>query len=185
MNEQESKKKQRWLFRTGTGATNWLWLSLGIIVIDQVTKWLIVENISLHERVPVMPFLDFTYRQNPGAAFGFLAEAGGWQQWLFIPLAIGISAAILIWLRQLPRKGQTLLALTLALVLAGALGNVIDRALNQYVIDFILVYYAPWNFEYPAFNVADSAITIGAVLLVYDAFFGTRPADNSTDSPKD
>jgi signal peptidase II len=137
-----------------------------VIGLDQWTKRLIVLRFDEFDRLPLLPVLEFMRLHNEGAAFSFLDDAGGWQRWLFIGLGIGVSLLILFWLRQLPRRGQGLLAAGLALVLGGALGNVIDRVLHGYVIDFIRVFYGEWDF--PAFNVADTAITIGAALLILE-----------------
>jgi signal peptidase II len=112
-----------------------------------------------------LPVLDIMRLHNEGAAFSFLSAAGGWQRWVFIGLGVVVSAGILIWLRRLP-KGQSLLAAGLSLILGGALGNVIDRVLLGHVIDFIRVHYEDHYF--PAFNVADTAISIGAALIILD-----------------
>jgi len=154
------------------GATPWLWLSLLVIVSDQITKWLIFTQVELSDRIFLNPLLDITHRHNTGAAFSFLADQSGWQRWLFSGLAIVVSVVILVWLRRLPRRGQKMLAGGLALILGGALGNVIDRVHYGFVIDFILVHYGDWQF--PAFNVADSAITVGAAFLIIDSLFGAE-----------
>jgi signal peptidase II len=156
--------ERRW-FALNSGASNWLWLSVVVIVLDQATKFLITANFAEFESVTLLPMLDFMRLHNEGAAFSILDDASGWQRWAFTALGIGVSVGILVWLRRLP-AGQNLLAAGLALVLGGALGNVIDRALWGHVIDFIRVHYGEWYF--PAFNVADSSITIGAVLLILD-----------------
>lgn len=152
--------------RLGTRCVLWLALSLVVVAIDQLTKLLITENLSLYQRVNVLPVLDLVRMHNTGAAFSFLADASGWQNWLFAGVAIVVSAALVWWLVSLPRSGQAVLALGLALVLGGAIGNLVDRVLYGYVIDFILWYYREWS--YPAFNVADSAITCGVILILYD-----------------
>ena len=149
----------------------WLWLSVAVIAADQLTKELATAYLQLDERVPVMPLLNMTLKHNPGAAFSLLADSGGWQRWLFVGLALAVSAFIVAWLKRL-RPGQTSLAVALALVLGGALGNVWDRVVLGYVVDFIDVYYGTWH--WPAFNVADAAISIGAVLLVFDALRGEK-----------
>lgn len=160
-----SVSERRW-FGLDAGASNWLWLSMLVIALDQWTKRLIVVRFEEFERLPLLPVLEFMRLHNEGAAFSFLDDAGGWQRWLFIGLGIGVSVLILLWLRQLPRRGQPIMAAGLALVLGGALGNVIDRVFHGYVIDFIRVFYGAWDF--PAFNVADTAITIGAALLILE-----------------
>ena len=145
----------------------WLWLSLGVIALDQATKFLATRFLDLYERVEVLPVLDFTLLHNTGAAFSLLAGASGWQRWFFIGLAFTVSAVLMVWIWRTPR-GEKLLPLSLSLILGGALGNVIDRIVHGYVVDFI---HAHWGAAYfPAFNIADSAITIGAGLLILDAF---------------
>ena len=147
-------------------------LSAGIVTADQASKAWIINNYALYEPHPVLPVLDITRLHNPGAAFSFLAGAGGWQRWLFTVLAVVVSGAIIHWLRSLDGVRQKLLATGLALVLGGALGNVIDRIRFGYVVDFI---HAHWNQAYfPAFNVADSAISIGAALIILDALLDWR-----------
>jgi signal peptidase II len=157
--------ERRW-FGLHAGASNWLWLSLAVIALDQWTKYLITDHLDEFEEVILLPVLELMRLHNQGAAFSFLSGASGWQRWLFTGLALVVSAAILTWLRRLPARGRNLLAAGLCLVLGGALGNVIDRVLWGHVIDFIRVHYEGWFF--PAFNVADSAITIGAGLLILD-----------------
>jgi signal peptidase II len=145
----------------------WLWLSAAVIALDQATKFLVVRFFELYERVEVLPVLDFTLMHNTGAAFSMLAGASGWQRPFFIALGIGVSLLLAIWMWRTPR-GDKLLPVALSLILGGALGNVIDRVRLGYVIDFI---HAHWGASYfPAFNIADSAITIGAGLLIIDSF---------------
>ena len=145
----------------------WLWLSLAVVALDQATKFLVTRFLALYERVEVLPVLDFTLLHNTGAAFSLLAGASGWQRWFFIGLAGVVSAVLVVWIWRTPR-GEKLLPLALALILGGAVGNVIDRIWHGYVVDFI---HAHWGGAYfPAFNIADSAITIGAALLIVDAF---------------
>lgn len=150
----------------------WLWLSLFVIAFDQATKFLATRFLELYERVVVLPVLDFTLLHNTGAAFSILANASGWQRMFFITLGIAVSLALVVWLWRLPR-GEKMLPLALALIVGGALGNVIDRVAHGYVIDFIHVH---WGASYfPAFNIADSSITIGAALLILDAFRERHP----------
>lgn len=149
----------------------WLWLSLAVVVLDQLTKYWAVSALPLYTPVAVMPSLNLTLTRNTGAAFSLLNDAGGWQRWLFIGLALLVSTAIVVWLRRL-RPGQGWWACALALVAGGAVGNVIDRLAHGYVIDFIDVYYRHWH--WPAFNLADSAITVGAAMLVIEGLFGGR-----------
>ena len=144
----------------------WSWVSLLVIVLDQLTKLWASSALSYAEPVPIIPFLNLTLLHNTGAAFSFLSEAGGWQRWFFALVALVISAVILVWIRRLP-NGKVWLAISLALVLGGALGNVWDRIFLGYVVDFIDVYYQRWH--WPAFNLADAAISVGAVMLIIDS----------------
>jgi signal peptidase II len=148
-------------------ATVWLLLSAFIVLADQLTKSYITQHYGEFEFTTVLPILDITRMHNVGAAFSFLASASGWQRWLFIALAVGVSLAIMAWLWRMPRSEHHLLAAGLALVLGGAIGNVIDRIRLGHVVDFI---HFHWDRAYfPAFNVADSAITVGAACLLLDA----------------
>lgn len=154
-------------FALDAGASAWLWLALAVITGDQWTKFLIVSSFDEFDSVTLLPVLDFMRLHNTGAAFSFLSDASGWQRWMFTGLGIAVSVGIFVWLRRLPARGQHLLAVSLALIMGGALGNVIDRILWGHVIDFIRVHYQQWYF--PAFNVADSAITVGAAFLILDS----------------
>jgi signal peptidase II len=155
----------------GHGA-RWLLLSAFIVIADQLTKSYISAHFGEFEFISILPVLDITRMHNVGAAFSFLATASGWQRWLFIGLAVGVSIAITVWLCRLPRKGHVLLAAGLALVLGGAVGNVIDRIRLGAVVDFI---HFHWDRAYfPAFNVADSAITVGAAFLLLDALLESK-----------
>lgn len=147
-----------------------LWLTLAIVIIDQITKLWVDGSFSLHERLPVIDgFFDLTLAYNPGAAFSFLADQNGWQRWFFTGLTFVISIALFIWLKFLsPLHRWT--ALAICLVLGGAFGNLIDRIAYGHVVDFLLFYIEPWY--WPAFNVADSAIVVGVVLLVVTELFG-------------
>jgi len=140
-----------------------------IVVVDQLTKWAIVEWIPLYDKVPLNSFLNLTHQQNSGAAFSFLANAGGWQRWFFVILATGVSAVIAVWIWRIRSESQTVLSAGLALVLGGAVGNLIDRILLGHVTDFIQVWFGSWAF--PSFNVADAGISVGAALLIIDALF--------------
>jgi signal peptidase II len=152
-------------------AAIWLLLSAFVIVADQLSKGYITDHFGEFEFVKILPVLDITRMHNVGAAFSFLASASGWQRWVFIGLAVVVSLAIFVWLLRL-RGGHSLLAAGLALVLGGAVGNVIDRIRLGHVIDFI---HFHWDRAYfPAFNVADSAITVGAACLLLDALFEGR-----------
>jgi signal peptidase II len=153
-------------------ALAWTWLSALVVVLDQLAKWYVVGRFGLYEILPVAPVLDLTRLHNEGAAFGILADAGGWQRWFFLALAGAIGAAILYWLRSLPPKGQNWLAIGLALILGGALGNGWDRFIDGYVVDYL---HFHWDEHYfPAFNVADIAITTGAIMLIIDALLESR-----------
>jgi signal peptidase II len=154
------------------GALRWLVVTAIVIGLDQWTKLLIIENFAEFDSVVLLPVLEFMRLHNEGAAFSFLAGASGWQRWLFIVLGIGVSIGIAVWLYKLPARGQSLLAAALSLVMGGALGNVIDRVRFGYVVDFIRVHYEQWYF--PAFNIADSAITVGAALLILDSLLYAR-----------
>jgi signal peptidase II len=152
--------------------SSWLLLSALVILADQASKAFIAGHYLEFEFTRLLPVLDITCMHNVGAAFSFLASASGWQRWLFIGLAGVVSIGITFWLVKLPRGTHALLAAGLALVLGGALGNLIDRVRLGYVIDFI---HFHWERAYfPAFNVADSAITIGAACLLLDAFFEAK-----------
>jgi signal peptidase II len=152
--------------KLGSRSVYWLLLSTVVVALDQVTKLLVIENLTLYQRVQITPFFDLVRLHNTGAAFSFLADASGWQNWLFTGIAVVVSVGILYWLVTLPSKNRRALAMGLALVLGGAIGNVIDRSFYGYVVDFILFHYQEWS--YPAFNLADSAITCGVILILYD-----------------
>jgi len=147
------------------------WMSVAILIVaaDQATKWAIIEWVPLYDRVPINDFLNLTHQQNKGAAFSFLADQSGWQRWFFVALASAVSVMITVWLWRIRHDGPVVLVAGLALVLGGAVGNLIDRLMLGYVTDFIQVWFGDWAF--PSFNVADSAISVGAVLLIIDAFF--------------
>lgn len=145
----------------------WLGLSLVALVLDQASKLLVDSTMQLYQSIPLLPFFKLTYVHNTGAAFSFLSEAGGWQRWFFAGLALVISIVIAVWLSRL-EKHETLLAVALSLILGGAVGNLIDRLAYGYVIDFLDVYYGTWH--WPAFNIADSAITLGVVLMLAESF---------------
>jgi signal peptidase II len=147
----------------------WMVVASLVVAADQATKWAIVEWVELYGRVPINSFINITHQQNSGAAFSFLAGAGGWQRWFFVVLATVISAVITVWLWRIRKEGPLVLMAGLSLVLGGAVGNLIDRARLGYVTDFIQVWFGNWAF--PSFNVADSAISVGAALLIIDALF--------------
>ncbi|XID74893.1 signal peptidase II [Alkanindiges sp. WGS2144] len=146
----------------------WLLLAIVSIVLDQYTKHVASTHLIFAEPVPVLPFLNWTLLHNYGAAFSFLSDAGGWQRYFFTILAAVVSVAFIVWLMRMPRRLK-ILPLAIALILGGALGNLIDRVSLGYVVDFIHVYYQ--NYHFPAFNIADSSITLGTILLIIDTFF--------------
>jgi signal peptidase II len=162
---------------TKPNALPWLLVSVLVIALDQLSKWWALNALQpAGVPHPVIPgFLNWTLAFNTGAAFSFLAQSGGWQRWFFVGLAVVISVALMIWLARTARR-EWRTALPLAMVIGGALGNLIDRLHASQVTDFIQVYYRDWY--YPTFNVADSGICVGAVLLI---LFGLRqPAPNKT-----
>ncbi|SFM97488.1 signal peptidase II [Formivibrio citricus] len=146
----------------------WLALALVVIVLDQASKQAILASLAYGERLAVIPgFFNLTLAYNPGAAFSFLADAGGWQRHFFTALALGVSAGIVYMLKK--HLAESRFCLQLSLILGGAIGNVIDRILYGHVVDFIQIHYQSWY--YPAFNIADSAICIGVGLMLFDGFF--------------
>jgi signal peptidase II len=144
--------------------TRIIWFSLSIVIVlfDQISKWLILHTLELYQNIHVFPGFDLTLQHNKGAAFSFLAQQPGWQRWFFVGLAAIMSLAIFLWLTRL-KENEKVEGLGLALILGGAIGNLIDRLVFGHVVDFILLYYKDWQF--PAFNIADSAICVGVVLL--------------------
>ena len=146
----------------------WVGLSIVAIILDQWTKWIATEHLIYGQQNPVLPFLNWTLLHNYGAAFSFLSDAGGWQRYFFTGLAGIVSIIFLFWLMRMPKKMMVLPA-AIALILGGAVGNLIDRVSLGYVVDFIHFYYN--NSHFPAFNIADSAITLGTILLLIDTFF--------------
>lgn len=144
------------------------WLSLAMILVglDQLTKVLAEDWLAPYEPVPLIPLLNLTLMYNEGAAFSLLSDAGGWQRWFFVVVGLGVTGILVVWLRGL-KAGERLQAWGLTLIIGGALGNLIDRILYGRVVDFIDVYYDRWH--WPAFNLADSAITVGVGLLIWEA----------------
>ena len=154
---------------------HWIWLSSLVVIFDQITKYIAEDMLIRHRPVNIIEGLNMTLVYNRGAAFSFLSNAGGWQRWFFMVLSLGISIALVIWLRQLSRteEGKRMFLVTgLALILGGAVGNLIDRTRYGHVIDFIDVYYK--TLHWPAFNIADSAIFLGAIFLIIDMFKHTE-----------
>jgi signal peptidase II len=153
------------------GSLGFLAVSGAVVVVDQATKLAVERELALFQSVSVLPVLEITRLHNTGAAFSFLANEAGWQRWLFTALALVVSAALAVWLSRIDR-GARVLACAVALILGGAVGNVIDRLRLGHVIDFI---YAHWQQHYfPAFNVADSCICVGAGLLMLDTWLSSR-----------
>ena len=166
----------------------WLWIAIVIIGLDQVTKQWALASLAHYQSVPLFPYFDLTLMFNPGAAFSFLSDQGGWQRWFFIVVASLAAMALTVWLLKLDADDR-LVAAALSLIIGGAVGNLIDRVLYGHVIDFIDLYYvaesclpffSDWTKEgvtqchWPAFNIADSAISIGVVLMLIDAFVNKR-----------
>ena len=151
----------------------WLWLTLLCLIIDQVSKQWVAGTFDYRETLSVLPFFNLTYVHNPGAAFSFLADQGGWQRWFFTAVAAIASIVFLIWMAKTPKQ-QRLLSISFALILSGAVGNLIDRVLFGYVIDFLDFHWAGYHFA--AFNIADSVIFIGAALMIFESF--TNKEDN-------
>ncbi len=166
----------------------WFLLIIALIGLDQLSKLLAEAHLSLHQARPLLPLLNLSLTYNPGAAFSFLSQADGWQRWLFLGLSLGISALLTVWLTRLG-AAEKWTRLALSLILAGAVGNLIDRAWHGHVIDFIDFFYpssngclplfaaAAQNCHWPTFNIADSAISTGAVLLLVSQFFEGRKPD--------
>lgn len=146
---------------------SFLWLSAVAFILDLLTKYVVTQNFELYESVNILPIFNLTYARNTGAAFSFLANHDGWQKYFFIVLAIVISAVLVYFLKK-NSASQKLQNSAYALIIGGALANMVDRAYNGFVVDFLDFYWQNWH--YPTFNVADIAICIGAGLLALDAF---------------
>ena len=158
------------------GRLAWLWLSLLVFVVDQASKFWFDNNLAMYQQIVIIPdYFSWTLAYNTGAAFSFLADQPGWQRWFFTILALGVSAWMAVEIRRHPE--QKLLSLALALVMGGALGNVVDRVRFGAVVDFIQWHAA--GLYWPAFNVADSAITVGAILLVFAQLTGVPHQEKS------
>lgn len=162
------------------GRLPWLLLSLLVLVADRLSKDFFEGSLSMYQRIEVIPgYFDWTLAYNTGAAFSFLADADGWQRWFFAAIAIAVSVVLVVWMKRL-KANEGLLAVALALVLGGALGNLYDRVVLGHVVDFILVHWqSQWFF--PAFNIADTAITIGAILLALDMFKSNKSGESAHD----
>jgi len=155
------------------GQTLWLLLSVAVLLLDQLTKFWASAALNYADPVAVMPFFNLTLLHNPGAAFSFLADAGGWQRWLFVLLAITIVVALTIWLMRL-RADERWTAFALAMIIGGAIGNLVDRLLHGYVVDFLDFHVG--GYHWPAFNIADAAITVGVGILLIISFRSETPS---------
>lgn len=153
---------------------SWYILAIVIIVLDQLSKYWVQQSFFEGQRLNLLPILDFTLVYNKGAAWSFLSDAGGWQRWLFTAISSVVSVVLVVWIHRLVAM-QRILLIALTLILAGAIGNLIDRVLLGKVVDFVLFYYDGHYF--PAFNVADCAISVGAIFMLFDVFFGPSEAD--------
>lgn len=153
----------------------WLWLSTLVFVLDQASKVWVVENFDLYESIKLLPSLNLTYVHNTGAAFSFLSSAGGWQRWFFVAVTLVAVTILIIWLMRL-KLHERWTAVTLTLILGGALGNLFDRIAYAYVIDFVDVYYGTWH--WPVFNVADAAISVGVGMMLIDTFWNQNTEDS-------
>jgi len=168
----------------GNDVKRWLWLSLAILVLDQASKWLVLATLEPYQPVELVPNLHLTLMFNTGAAFSFLSDAGGWQRWVFAGFAVAVTLALVVWLLRLQPQERRLAA-GLALIIGGAAGNLVDRMLLGHVVDFVQVYlpflpfaiFNPW----PAFNVADSAITVGVVLLMFESLRTHRQPEGAAE----
>ena len=158
-----------------SGKLHWLLLSAVVFVLDQLVKWWVIQKFALYQQLPVLPFFSLTLAYNTGAAFSFLGDASGWQRWFLSGIAVIVSVMLIGWLKQL-RSGENWQACSLSLIRGGALGNLIDRLLHGHVTDFLLFYYKNWYF--PAFNLADTAITVGAAILILDMFRNNLSAED-------
>lgn len=155
----------------------WIWLAIIVVIVDQLTKYIASNSLIMFQPVAVMPMFNWTLMHNTGAAFSFLADAGGWQRWFFAFVALAVSILIILWLKRLEQH-EKWQAMALALILGGAIGNVIDRIWLGYVVDFIDIYYK--TSHWPAFNIADSAISIGVAILIIESIREYREEKKST-----
>jgi signal peptidase II len=166
--------------RASHNPLRWLWLSALVVALDLGTKAMATAWLTYAEPVAVMPLFNLTLLHNTGAAFSFLAGADGWQRWFFVGLAVVVSIVLVRWLATL-KAGETWTAVAIALILGGAIGNVYDRIVHGYVVDFLHFYWGDYHF--PAFNVADSAITVGAFMMILELF--RKPPESSQSSASD
>ena len=176
------------MVRRGT-LRNWMILAALIVIADQITKYYASLELKMYKAVAVMPMFNFTLMHNEGAAFSFLSEAGGWQRWFFTIISFVVSVVLVFWIKKL-KPEEKFQAMAFSLILGGAIGNLIDRVRFGYVVDFIEIY---WNsngmhYSWPAFNIADSAITIGVTILIIDTIFPNafknKATTDMTDSTK-
>ena len=157
----------------------WLSISGIVVVLDQLSKWVVASNMQLGDHLPVLPFFSWVRWHNEGAAFSMLSDSGDWKRWFFVTLAIGFTAFIVYELRQL-KVNDRFMAFVYALILGGALGNMVDRLVYGYVVDFILVHYQDWYF--PAFNIADIALSCGAMLWIGFVLLEAKRTKNQRDT---
>lgn len=170
------------LSRIGSSGLKFLWISLVVIGVDQWSKQLVLKGMALSESYQLLPFFNLTYVRNYGAAFSFLHDADGWQRWFFTLIAVGISGVILWWLAQ-TKSEQPILPIAFTFVLGGALGNVYDRIAYGYVVDFLDVYVG--SYHWPVFNIADSAIFVGAMLIILDMFINKKDTAENNEKSTD
>jgi len=178
--EQQSKKPLgEKIEQSSWGMLPWAGLSALIFILDQLTKQFASAELALYGSVEVLPFFNFTLAHNYGAAFSFLAGAGGWQRWFFTIIAVLVSVILVVWLKRM-KKNEIWIAIAVALILGGALGNVYDRIMLGYVVDFLHFYWQDWHF--PAFNLADSFIFVGAFMMIVDTFRQPETKDSENVS---
>lgn len=157
----------------------WIWIAVVVVILDQLTKYIASTSLEMYQPIAVMPMFNWTLMHNPGAAFSFLANESGWQRWFFAVIAVVVSVVIVLWIKRLEQH-EKWQAIALALILGGAVGNVIDRIYLGYVVDFIQVYYQQWY--WPAFNIADSAISIGVAMIIIDSIRAYRTEQKNKHS---
>ncbi|BET95651.1 signal peptidase II [Xenorhabdus taiwanensis] len=157
----------------------WLWLVVVVLILDLGSKYLVLQHFTLYESMPLIPYFNLTYAQNLGAAFSFLADKGGWQRWFFALVAVAITVVLLVMMYRSNAK-QKLSNIAYALVIGGALGNLFDRLVHGFVVDFIDFYVGEWH--WPTFNIADSAICIGAALIIIESFISPDSKDKQAVS---
>jgi len=159
-----------------SGMSRWLWLSLMVVLLDQASKQLVVASFMLYENQEILPVFNLTLVYNKGAAFSFLSDQSGWQRWFLAGVAAVVTLVMILWLRGL-KQHERLTAMALGLIIGGAVGNLIDRVLFGHVIDFLDFHFG--QHHWPAFNVADSAISIGVAIMLYEILFGPKEPKNT------